>query len=161
MTATGHFETSRRVVAAAGPPPIADLCPGGLGFRLGPCVDGSGLARAFFTRSRWSEQPCVRPVSAVHLTAGHPSADQVPVTTTHSTMLWPKWVVLIAGSTGSALRAVRPFQPSHRAEKSARSPSRRKCDGFFVALAPGHHGPCHPRNLVGERDGSNLRRSPR
>ncbi|MGA9894881.1 MAG: hypothetical protein WBQ55_21595, partial [Xanthobacteraceae bacterium] len=26
----------------------------------------------------------------------------------HSTMLWPKWVVLIAGSTGSALRAVRP-----------------------------------------------------
>ena len=27
---------------------------------------------------------------------------------THSTMLWPLWVVLIAGSTGSALRAVRP-----------------------------------------------------
>jgi hypothetical protein len=23
-------------------------------------------------------------------------------------MLWPEWVVLIAGSTGSALRAVRP-----------------------------------------------------
>src|SRR2546423_15372738 len=37
-----------------------------------------------------------------------PSADQVPVKSTHSTMLWPKWVVLIAGSTGSALRAVRP-----------------------------------------------------
>jgi hypothetical protein len=37
-----------------------------------------------------------------------PSADQVPVISAHSTMLWPKWVVLIAGSTGSALRAVRP-----------------------------------------------------
>src|SRR6202051_4527884 len=37
-----------------------------------------------------------------------PSADQVPVISSHSTMLWPKWVVLIAGSTGSALRAVRP-----------------------------------------------------
>src|ERR1700723_23433 len=37
-----------------------------------------------------------------------PSADQVPVKTTHLTMLWPKWVILIAGSTGSALRAVRP-----------------------------------------------------
>src|SRR5437588_11256161 len=37
-----------------------------------------------------------------------PSADQVPVISTHSTMLWPEWVVLIAGSTGSALRAVRP-----------------------------------------------------
>src|SRR5277367_193207 len=37
-----------------------------------------------------------------------PSADQVPVKSTHSTMLWPMWVVLIAGSTGSALRAVCP-----------------------------------------------------
>src|SRR5205809_7011329 len=37
-----------------------------------------------------------------------PSADQVPVKTAHSTMRWHKWVVLIAGSTGSALRAVRP-----------------------------------------------------
>src|SRR5579862_6337651 len=37
-----------------------------------------------------------------------PSADQVPVKRTHSMMLWPLWVVLIAGSTGSALRAVRP-----------------------------------------------------
>src|SRR5215216_674157 len=39
-----------------------------------------------------------------------PSADQVPVNSnsTHSTMRWHEWVVLIAGSTGSALRAVRP-----------------------------------------------------
>jgi hypothetical protein len=37
-----------------------------------------------------------------------PSADQVPIISTHSTMRWHKWVVLIAGSTGSALRAVRP-----------------------------------------------------
>src|SRR5215470_950273 len=37
-----------------------------------------------------------------------PSADQVPVKTSHSRMLWHEWVVLIAGSTGSALRAVRP-----------------------------------------------------
>src|SRR6266850_1069157 len=50
-----------------------------------------------------SVQPCVRPVGAVH-----PSADQVPVKNPHSTMRWHWWVVLIAGSTGSALRAVRP-----------------------------------------------------
>src|SRR5438045_7216452 len=37
-----------------------------------------------------------------------PSAYQVPVKNPHSTMRWHKWVVLIAGSTGSALRAVRP-----------------------------------------------------
>src|SRR6202521_226825 len=41
-----------------------------------------------------------------------PSADQVPVKNTHSiTMRWHMWVVLIAGSTGSALRAVRPPNP--------------------------------------------------
>ena len=37
-----------------------------------------------------------------------PSAGQVPINNSHSRMLWHKWVVLIAGSTGSALRAVRP-----------------------------------------------------
>ena len=89
-----------------------------------------------------------------------PSADQVPVISTHSTMRWHKWGVLIAGSTGSALRAVRPFQPSHHAGCPTRSRLRRECDGFLVALATGHHSPGHPRNLVGKRDGSDLRWSP-
>jgi len=31
---------------------------------------------------------------------------------------------------------------------------RRKSDRFFVALAFDHHGPGHPRDLVGERDGN-------
>ena len=37
-----------------------------------------------------------------------PSADQVPVKSSHSRMRWHKWVVPIAGSTGFALRAVGP-----------------------------------------------------
>src|SRR3984957_15650457 len=37
-----------------------------------------------------------------------PSADQEPTNNPHSRRLWHGWVVLIAGSTGSALRAVRP-----------------------------------------------------
>jgi hypothetical protein len=90
-----------------------------------------------------------------------PSADQVPVNCTHSTMRWPEWVVLIAGSTGSALRAVRPFQLSHHAGCPTRSLSRRECDGFLVALAPGHHCPSHSGHLVGKRDGSNLGGPPR
>src|ERR1017187_9513088 len=90
-----------------------------------------------------------------------PSADQVPVISTHSTRRWHKWVVLIAGSTGSALRAIRPFQPSHHAGCSTRSRLRRKCDGLLVTLAPGHHGPGHAGDLVGERDGSHLGRAPR
>ena len=34
-------------------------------------MDGSGLSRDLLTLQRWSEQPCVRPLSAVHMTAGH------------------------------------------------------------------------------------------
>jgi hypothetical protein len=34
-------------------------------------LDGSGLARRIFTLQQWSEQPCVRPVRAVPMTAGH------------------------------------------------------------------------------------------
>src|SRR3954470_18113897 len=89
-----------------------------------------------------------------------PSADQVPVKTPHSTMLWPEWVVLIAGSTGSALRAVR-LQPSHHAGCPTRSRLRRKRDGFFVSLPLRHHSPGHACDLVRERNGRDLGGSPR
>src|SRR5262249_19470214 len=46
-------------------------------------------------------------------------------------------------------------------QKSARSRSRRKCDRFFVAITFRHHGPRHPRDLVGKRDRGNLRGPPR
>src|SRR6188768_2339822 len=88
------------------------------------------------------------------------SADQVPVRSTHSTMLWPKWVVLIAGSTGSALRAVRP--PNlHITPTTDAISLRRKRGGFFVSLALGHHRPGHPGGLVGERDGCDSGGPPR
>src|ERR1700757_4218969 len=88
-----------------------------------------------------------------------PSADQVPVKSPHSRMQWHKWVVLIAGSTGSALRAVRPPNRHITSDVDAIS-LRRKRDGFLIALTFGHHGPCHPRDLVGERDRGDLRWPP-
>src|SRR6516164_607927 len=90
-----------------------------------------------------------------------PSADQVPVNTPHSMMLWPKWVVLIAGSTGTALRAVRPPNRYVTPGSLARSRLRRECGGFLVAFVSGHHGPSHPGEFVGKRDGSDLGGSPR
>jgi hypothetical protein len=51
--------------------PTSDIAPCGWDGRKVPCVDGSELARRIFTARRWSVQPCVRPVSAVHMTAGH------------------------------------------------------------------------------------------
>src|SRR6266404_3188614 len=53
-----------------------------------------------------------------------------------------------------------PSQPSHHAGCPARSRLRRKRDGLLVTLALGHHGPGHPRNLVGKRDGGDLGRAP-
>ena len=61
-----------------------------------------------------------------------PSADQVPTKSSHSIMLWHKWVVLIAGSTGSALRAVRP--PNFTSCRLSGAISlRRKRDRFFIS----------------------------
>jgi hypothetical protein len=56
---------------SAGLPPIADIARRGWHGGKVPCVDGSELARLFFTFAGWSVQPCVRPVSAAHKAAGH------------------------------------------------------------------------------------------
>ena len=71
-----------------------------------------------------------------------PSADQVPINNPHSTMRGGRWVVLIAGSTGSALRAVRPPNLHITPGWPARSHSRRKCDRLLVALARPRPGDC-------------------
>jgi hypothetical protein len=79
-----------------------------------------------------------------------PSADQVPVKTSHSRMQWHEWVVLIAGSTGSALRAVRPpnlhIAPGYSAQGTRRDlvrPSARpgSCDTYRGP--PADHCPIH------------------
>jgi hypothetical protein len=56
-----------------------------------------------------SEEPCVRPVCAVHMTAGHNALRGSSPNQQHALKTpWPMWVVLIAGSTRTALSAVRP-----------------------------------------------------
>src|SRR5262245_14050279 len=81
-----------------------------------------------------------------------PSADQVPVKSPHSRMQWHMWVVLIAGSTGSALRAV-PF-PTFTSRKVFGAISLDpQCGRIVVPRARSHHCPGHSRELVGQRDG--------
>src|SRR5450755_1471670 len=88
-----------------------------------------------------------------------PSADQVPTNNSHSTMLWHEWVVLIARSTGSALRAVRP--PNlHITPVVRRDLDYRASATGSLYRSTSHHGPDHSRDLVGERDGRNLGRPP-
>src|SRR6267142_3863604 len=69
---SGSLARLRRRPMTSGLPSTTDLDEMRERVRLVPCVDGSGLARAFFTvLQHWSVQPCVRPVGAVHMTAGH------------------------------------------------------------------------------------------
>src|SRR5215472_2305833 len=90
--------------------PKADIADAMWNVRFVPCVDGSELARDIFT---FAELVGAAMCSAC-LRGSHdrwaimPFADQVPVRSPHSRMQRHNWVVLIAKSTGSALRAVRP-----------------------------------------------------
>ena len=86
----------------------ADNFGAGPHFAIVPCVDGSGLAREIFTSLAWSVLPCVRPLCAVHMTAGHNALRGSGPGRQHAfDDAMAQVVVLIAGSTGSALRAVR------------------------------------------------------
>ena len=76
------------------------------------------------TSQRWSEQPCVRPISAAHRAAGHNAlrgsgpgqklAFDDAMAHVGCPDHRPCWKH-VSDMTGSALRAVGPFQPSHRA----------------------------------------------
>src|SRR5215831_19057747 len=89
-----------------------------------------------------------------------PSADQVPIESPHSRMHGGKWVVLIAGSTGSALRAVGP--PNlYITSDVRRDPLCRKRNRFLIMLALDHHSPSHSGDFVGKCDGGDFGWSPR
>jgi hypothetical protein len=109
----------------------------------------------------WSVQPCVRPVDAVHVTAGHnvlrgSGPDQTPAFDNASTQVGcPDRQI-----DRLCITCCSPSQPSSR-RLSARSRLSRNRDGFLVSLAPSHHGPDHSRDFIGQRYCGNLRRPPR
>jgi hypothetical protein len=110
----------------------------------------------------WSVRPCVRPVGAVHMTAGHNALrglgpGQNPA--------FDNAMALVGCPDRRidrlCITCCSPSQPSHHAGCPARSRLRRKRDGLPIMLALGHHGPGHPRNLVSKGNGGDLRRAPR
>ena len=110
----------------------------------------------------WSVQPCVRPVDAVHMTAGHNALrgsgpgqkDAFDDALAHVGCPDRRIDRL-------CITCCSPSQPSHHTGCPMRSGSRRQRSGLLVSLAFGHHRPRHPGDLVGERDGHDLRRPPR
>ncbi len=126
-----------------------------------PCVDGSGLAREIFTSQAWSVLPCVRPVGAVHMTAGHnalrgsgPGQNRAFDDAMAQVGCPDRRIDRLC------ITCCSPSQPSRHAGCPARSRLPRKCDGILISFTLGHHGPGHPRNLVGKRDGGDLGGAP-
>ncbi len=142
--------------------PISDLTRTSRDFREGPCVDGSELARRIFTSQAWSVQPCVRPLRAVHMTAGH---NALRGSGPGQKGAFDNALALVGCPDRRidrlCITCCSPSQPSHHIGCPMRSRSRHERGGFFVAFALGHHRPRHPGDLVGERDSRDLRRSPR
>ena len=108
----------------------------------------------------WSVQPCVRPLDAVHMTAGHnalrgsgPGQKPAFDNNAMAQVGCPDRRIDRLCITRCSL-----LQPSHHAGCPARSRLRRKRDGLPVTLALSHHGPGHSGKLVGKRDGGYLGR---
>ena len=162
-SAEGQSRRFDRAPLTSGLPRLADILRVIRPVSKVPCVDGSGLARAFFTvLQHWSVQPCVRPFDAVHMTAGH-NALRGSGPDQHLAF---KNALAHVGCPDRridrlCITCCLPSQPSHHASCPARSRLSRKRDGFLVSLAPGHHGPDHSRDFVGKRDSRYLGRPPR
>ena len=113
-------------------------------------------------RRLWSVQPCVRPLSAVHMTAGHKA---LRGSGPGQNRAFNDAVARVGCPDRRidrlCITCCSPSQPSHHIGCPMRSRSRHERGGFFVAFALGHHRPRHPGDLVGERDGRDLGRSPR
>jgi hypothetical protein len=109
----------------------------------------------------WSVQPCVRPVSAVHVTAGH---NALRGSGPGQKLAFDNAVAHVGCPDRRidrlCITCCSPSQPSHHAGCPARSRSNRERRGLLVAFALGHHRPRHPGEFVGQRDGRDLGRSP-
>src|SRR5258706_14637920 len=110
----------------------------------------------------WSVRPCVRPFNAVHMTAGH---NALRGSGPDQTLAFDNAMARVGCPDRRidrlCITCCSPSQPSHHAGCPARFRLPRKRDGFLVSLAPGHHGPDHSGDFVGERYCGNLRRPPR
>src|SRR6478609_10905190 len=112
-------------------------------------------------KQHWSVQPCVRPLDAVHMTAGH---NALRGSGPDQKLAFDNAMALVGCPDRRidrlCITCCSPSQPSHHAGCPARSRLRRKRCGFLVSLALDHHGPDHSRELVGKCDSSNLGRPP-
>ena len=161
MSQMGRTETSaRRCVRSVLYPRKQTWSARTLQIRFSAMCGRLRIGKDFLHAASWSVLPCVRPLSAVHMTAGHnalrgsgPGQNRAFDDAMAHVGCPDRRIDRLC------ITCCSPSQPSHHAGCPARSRLPGKCRGLFVTLALGHHGPGHPRDLVGERDRGDLGRA--
>jgi hypothetical protein len=118
------------------------------------------LARRIFTSQAWSVQPCVRPLNAVQMTAGHNALRG----SGPGQQLAFKNAVAQVGCPDRridrlCITCCSPSQPSHHATVLGAISSNPQRGWIIISLAPSHHCPGHSGELVGKRDSGDFGRS--
>ena len=159
MDAPGHQGHFEHAAGTSGLPPTSDISLRRSERRDGPCVDGSELARRIFTSQAWSVQPCVRPLSAVHMTAGH---NALRGSGPGHKLAFENAVARVGCPDRRidrlCITCCSPSQPSHHAMVLGAISSDPQRGWIIVSLAPSHHCPGHSGELVGQRDGGDFGR---
>ena len=109
----------------------------------------------------WSEQPCVRPLSAAHLAAGH---NALRGSGPGHKRAFEDAVAQVGCPDRQidrlCITCCSPFPTVTSRRMPDATSSHPKRGGLPVAAALRHQGPRDPRELVSERDGRDLRRPP-
>ena len=120
----------------------ADMCSALGNVRFVPCVDGSELARTFFTFAALVGAAMCSAFSAAHGAAGHNALRGSGPDQKHA---FDNALAQVGCPDRRidrlCITCCSPSQPSHHAGGPTRSRLRRKHDGFLVTFASGHHGP--------------------
>ena len=114
--------------------------------------------QGLFSRvQHWSVQPCVRPLSAVHMTAGHNAlrgsgpGQKLAFENAMAHVGCPDRRI-----DRLCITCCSPSQPSHHAMVLGAISLDPQPGRIIVSLAPSHHRPGHSGELVGQRDGSDF-----
>jgi hypothetical protein len=107
----------------------------------------------------WSVQPCVRPVDAVHMTAGH---NALRGSGPGQKLAFDNALAQVGCPDRRidrlCITCCSPSQPSHHAMVLGAISSDPQRGWIIISLAPSHHCPGHSGELVGKRDGGDFGR---
>jgi hypothetical protein len=159
MSLGGHQRRFGRAPTTSALAPISTVSLHCGNRRFRPCVDGSELARTIFTSQAWSVQPCVRPLSAVHMTAGH---NALRGSGPGQNLAFENAVAHVGCPDRRidrlCITCCSPSQLSHHARVLGAISSDPQRGWIIISLARSHHCPGHSGELVGQRDGSDFGR---